>query len=454
MPVFASLLAVIRLAAPFTDGVVLQRDMKVPVWGTAEPREKVSVSFGGASRAAEADERGHWRVDLPPMPACKTPRTLVATSPTSKASVVDILVGEVWICSGQSNMDVPLCGTNPRYSDRDGGLVAQMVDRPHVRFRNQYAGRWRAMNRESLFEDELSFSAIGSYFALELAAALDVPVGVVGAYVGGSEIARWTPDDADAHLWRKFVAPLAPFAVRGFIWYQGEADVKETPNRGYAAAMHRLYDGWAKAFENPVLKLRFVQIAPFDYSLLKERKSLDFVTVQLEQAKFAREEQQAKMAVICDVGNPDDIHPVEKQVVARRLAALALRHDYGFSKLAADAPTLKGWTIEDGAFVLTFDHARRWSIVNPKFTEEVGFEVAGEDGAWHPAAVVNTIPSDPPWRCGQVGENRLVVRSSAVAQPKALRYLFSKPWYGALHNEACLPLGPFACGDVPDAEDK
>lgn len=425
----------VEFAKPFGDGAVLQRGAKVPVWGTAKPGETVKVSFGGVTRKTVAGTNGCWRVDLPPMEASKVGRTLSANGAEAK----DILVGEVWFCAGQSNMECPLTCGNPYYRDRDGGLVGQLIRRPLVRLHHPYRPDWERMDRKALFDNEDSFSALGTYFAFLIHDAIDVPVGIVGAYVGGTGVDYWTPGEKGAAGWRKQVEPWTPYAIRGLIWYQGEHDAGYKGNWGYCEKMHTFYRRWAERFENPDLRLRFVQIAPYD-------SSADHVTLQMAQEKFAREERNAAMASAVDLGNLRCIHPCDKLPLALRLAALSLKYDYGFSDIEADSPTLRSWTVENGAFRLEFDHVRRWSIYNREFTTDVGFELAGADGVWHKAKVVNLIPGDP-WRCGQVKDRFLIVKSDEVAEPKALRYLFSKPWYGSLQNESNLPLGPFSIGD-------
>ena len=179
----------------------------------------------------------------------------------------------------------------------------------------------------------------------------------------------------------------------------------------------------------------FVQLAPFNRS---------WYDVQLAQARFAAEEKNAGMAVTCDLGNPYDVHPNAKEPVARRLALHALKDIYGFDDVIADSPTLKSSHVdEQGRFVLEFNDATSWYGYTPNNAAPDGFEIAGEDGVFHPARVANQLIEKG--RKGKMYEGReLIVASDKVKAPKRLRYLYSKPWVGSLYaGDSGLPLGPF-----------
>jgi len=479
------------LSPVFGDHMVLQRERPVPVWGCAAPGAKITVSFAGQSVETTADKAGRWRATLAPMPASKEGRTLTVTSTstfnlqpsTSNLKLSDILVGEVWLASGQSNMELPIWGPNPHRRDREGALSAQLWRSPLVRFARTADYRfsetpktepsepvvWKTLTRENLLGDETelgfnTFSAIGAYYAQELHQALDVPVGIIGAYWGGTRIEPWIPAEAFAGLpsgaeilarrpadqkqrasvlWNEQVAPWAPMALRGAIWYQGCQNIDE-PDR-YCELMHALYDGWSKAFANPDFKLYFAQLAPYDYG---RDFAKNLPRLQEQQAKFAAEEPHAGMAVTTDVGNLDDCHPNEKRLVATRLALLALKRDYGFTDIAADSPAFRSARVEGSRFVLSFDHVREWFQYRPDFSVESGFEVAGADGVWHPAKVENLVCGEEKRYCstGRMKGVELVVSSEEVPRPQALRYLHASPWKGTFFNEAGLPLGPFHVG--------
>ena len=320
------------------------------------------------------------------------------------------------------------------------------------------------------------FSAMGVYFALDLYAALDIPVGLVGVYRGNTRIEPWIPREAftglvgfewcrdwryvadkdwksladkvripypssqPSVLWNDMVAPWAPMAVRGVLWYQGCSNsTKSGKDEGddYRRLMHALYDSWSVRFANPDLRLYFVQLAPF----------ANWWDIQLAQARFAAEERNAAMVTTCDIGNLHDIHPNEKGTIGKRLAALALSRDYGFSDLVAEPPSVRTCESKGNQVVLAFDRAERWFLYNADWSVDVPFEIAGADGVWHRAALVNTntgLTNTVPWKTqGRIDGRDLVLRADEVDEPKRIRYLHERPWAGFLYADSGLPLGPF-----------
>ncbi len=480
--------AAVKLATPFNDGMVLQREMPVRVWGTADPGEAVKVAFAGStsrqSREIVAGKDGKWLVELAPMKASKCPATLSVNGTVLK----DVLVGEVWMCSGQSNTDCPIWGGNPRYRDGQGAMHIQMTVKPWVRLvktpcqwdvkpKLDYRARWMPMTPD-LAKQGSKPSAMGWYYALELANALDIPIGLVDSSVGGTNIDSWTPKSGLASrpdlkdvldwtmvdqkgwkpemrkgpvggpiqqptaLWNGMVAAYCPMSIRGFIWYQGCHNAGEWQR--YCSKMHALYNGWAKEFANPNLKLYFAQLAPWGYN--------GIATIQQAQAQFDAEEKNAGMAVINDVGNLADIHPNDKRTVAKRLALHALKRDYGYDWLVDNSPTLKSWKTEDGAFKLEFNDVREWYIYNVDRSTQTGFEVAGDDGKFVPAKIVNLRMrkdgrSGKDVCDGNINGTTLTVKADGVDAPKKLRYMYSRPWFGCLYNEVNLPLGAFHIGE-------
>ena len=471
------LLAALRLAAPFSDGAVLQRGMPVPVWGTAEPNARVTVAFAGQEKSATSSSDGTWRVTLDSLETSCDGRDFIVREQSdnqtipSQTTLRDVIVGEVWYVSGQSNAECPLWGDDPRYRDRNGALTAQMTDKPLVRMcfaRHchssetpkrfpDYEAKWERFNRVTLGSGH-SFSAIGAYFALDLHAAIGVPVGVVGSYDGGTCIESWIPAEGYASvgldpracaprpeayhrpcgLWNEMVSPWTPMAMRGFLWYQGCSNSGQPEL--YCQRMHALYNGWAKAFGNPNLKLYFVQIAPWGGGGHPE--------FQQAQAKFDAEEPNAGMAVINDLGNLTDIHPNEKYTVAKRLLVHALKRDYGFSSIRDDSPRFRDFGLGKDRVVLNFDNVDEFYIYNQQYcSTSNGFEICGADGVWKPAQVMNfrkVTRNGKPHFLGNFDGGCIVLSTAGVKSPKGVRYLYSHPWYGAIYNEVGLPLGSFA----------
>ena len=503
LPLFAK----IELATPFSDGMVLQRDREVPVWGKAAPGSEVTVRFAGNTVSVIACKGGCWKVLLPAMSASKEDRTMTVTecepgwfgSATDELEIKDVLVGEVWMCAGQSNTDCPVWGKGPRYRDGWGAMSLTSVRKPFVRLvktplvasekpRYGYKAVWMKMTEEMMDRYERGErmpSAMGYYYALELANALDIPIGLVDSSWGGTNIDAWTPrsgyagihqlDDVAAlpvvdektfdglkangvykdinvckswiqqptALWNGMVAAYAPMACRGFIWYQGCHNAGEYQR--YAVKMHALYNGWAKEFKNPDLKLYFVQLTPWG--------NAGIANIQMAQAKFEREEKNAGMAVINDVGNLDDIHPNDKRTVAKRLSLFALKRDYGWSHVQENAPTVKDWKVEGDKVRLTFNNTKEIYIYNADRSLDLAMEICGADGVWKPAKVMNAKELTGKKAVGKrkfdgtlVGEG-LLIAAEGVAEPKKVRYLHVAPWRGNIYSDRCLPLASFILGE-------
>lgn len=470
--------AELRLGAPFTDGAVLQRGRAVPVWGTAAAGERVDVSFGRQTVSATAGEDGRWRVDLVPMAASASGRTLAAVSASGKAEAKDVLVGEVWLAGGQSNMEFPLCGTNPRLFDREGAAMAQAALRPELRFA-MIGKRWSVTPQPDVQVDWRNctpsnvcagVSAIAFWYGLVLHDALRVPVGVVCAAWGGTCIEPWIPPQGYAKypeldkwgkwpvtaewkdemkdtsvcaahqqpsvLWNGMWAGLSPYAVKGLIWYQGEHNARPGWAVKYDVKMHALLDGFADAFETPGLSFYYVLLAPF--------RHMDFSEVQRFQLRFR--DPRAAMAVIHDVGQVDEIHPHDKRTPAFRLALHALKRDYGYD-LQDCSPTFAGWKREGRAARLSFDNAKSLYVYNPDRAMSADFELLGTDGVWRKAKFANLLVSvDGRGRkmvSGRFEGAGILLVADGVDDPQGVRYLHNPPFFGCVYNEVNLPLAPF-----------
>lgn len=376
-------------------------------------------------------------------------------------------------------------GDNPRYRDGEGATVIQYTDLPCVRYANlPLAGaivpekrapvRWHPFSPKTLVKlpgEKGALSAVAFYYARELHLALGgVPVGILEACCGGTGIDTWTPrigletrpdlkDVLDfpvteqwdpsmkkgvwyskgqqpTYFYNAMIAPLAPFAAKGAIWYQGCNNDSE-PER-YCSKLHALYNGWSKAFENPQMSFHLAQLAPF--------APLDFRGVQLAQAQFVREEPHASLAVLSDVGNPADIHPNNKETVARRLLLHALKRDYGFADIQDESPSARSVRIDGDLLTVELDNAEGLYVYSPDKTMSQGFELAGKDGVWHPAEIQNFVGSKMGSRVeqsGAIGGAEIVLKAKDVPTPVAVRYLAAKPFIGNVYNSAALPLGPF-----------
>jgi sialate O-acetylesterase len=485
-------LAAIEMGAPFSDGAVLQRGMKVPVWGTATAGNEIEVSFAGKSLETTVSQDGSWRVDLPSMDACSKGREMVVVeresgwfgSKVDEKVLTDILVGEVWFASGQSNMETPIWHDgNSRYRDGKGAMMTAMTKLPLVRFiktprvygtasRQKLKVQWQKFEPSSFVATHYSchwklLSAVAWYYARELHLALGIPIGIVESSIGGTGIDAWTPREGyegcdpsinsvaeykplfgkewkrndlynapfqqPTSLFNAMVRDYTPMAMRGFIWYQGCNNNPES--HLYRVKMHALYNGWAKAFENPSLKLYFAQLAPWQ---------TNWMGICMAQTQFAAEQPNAAIAVTADVGNFDDIHPNDKETVAQRLVIHALKRDYGFDIPEDDSPVAKSLSVAGDVATVEFDNATFWYIYNLDMSLKAPFEIAGEDGVWKQAEIVVCKDCEKGWKAlSFINHSALHLKSAEVKSPVAVRYLGRDRTSGVMYNQVALPLGPF-----------
>ena len=455
----------VKLASPFSDSMVLQRELPVPVWGWADPGEKVTVTFGDQSKTAEAGKDGRWEVKLEALEASSKGQVLTAKG-NNTVELQDVLVGEVWICSGQSNMEWPL-----RVSLNAQDEIAA-ADHPQIRLFNvpghttnslpqkTCPGQWQVCEPKTVG----GFSAVGYFFGRRLQSELKVPVGLVGANWGGTRIEPWTSptgfhsvpelkkiaDTVDAYdektkvgarspsaIYNAMIHPLAPFAMRGAIWYQGESNGNE--GESYYHKTQALVNGWRKLF-NPDLAFYWVQLANFQQPNDNPQGGNGWARIREAQRK-ALGIKHTGMAVIIDIGEAKDIHPRNKQDVGWRLSQWALHQTYGKKDMVPTGPLYKGHKVEEGAIRLSFDHVGGGLIVGMKEglapTKEVAngelarFAISGADKKWH-------------WAEATIDGDDVVVKSTEVPNPVAVRYAYSMNPIGAnLYNKQGIPASPF-----------
>ncbi len=464
------------LAPIFQDGVVLQRGKPVPVWGTAAPGEAVRVRFGERTAATTADAAGRWRVTLAPLAASATPAELWVEG-RNTLRVADVLVGEVWLCSGQSNMAFRLSRSHTAKVDLPAAtfpLIRQFdVRTPNgAESQTPTLGKWS----HTTPEDARYFTAVGYYFALELHRALGVPVGFIRAAVGGSRIEAWMGADALASdpafvsvgenwqrtqvnfrklqedhaaalkaweanpaakkrpvapkditltapgaLFEGMIRTVVPFALRGILWYQGESN--HTRPADYRALFPAMIRGWRAAFDQGELPFYFVQLPNYEQPSDPTGK----LWAQLREAQAAALAVPGTgMAVTIDVGDAKDLHPPNKGDVGRRLALLARAQVYG-EKIVAESPRAIAFERAPGALRVRLSAAEG---LHRRDGKSAGAEVAGGDRIFHPATL--TIDGDA-----------VVARAAAVPEPVAVRYAWANAPEVSLFNGAGLPVAPF-----------
>jgi len=442
----------------FSDHMVLQQQTSVLLWGSSDCQEvTVAPSWGEPVRAAV--ENGRWSVTIATPEASFEKRSLTLSDSDSRIAIEDLLIGEVWICSGQSNMYMPLRGYTgqpvagsfetlldaSRYADRIRMIT--LPKREAETPQRGFEGRWEVPSAQTA----LSMSAAAWFFARSLSETLNLPVGIVSASWGGSSIEAWmAPGDlremgydvekinADpkieprrqcSKLYNGLIAPIEGYTARGFAWYQGESNLK-TAGR-YAEQMERLVKFWRTRWGDEKARMPFlyVQIAPY------ENKGADRMEAPLlMEAQLDALERIPNAGIVCttDTGEKSCIHPSDKEKVGRRLAAQALRRSYGM-KLPDDMT--EGVRFEkaefaDGKAIVTFRNARYG--LTPQNETIVGFELAGKDGVFHPAEG-RIVKSKP----------QVEVHSDEVAEPVAVRYAFRNFIPTNLHNTLGQAVFPF-----------
>jgi sialate O-acetylesterase len=485
--------AELKLPAMFTDHAVLQRDMPVPVWGWAKPGAEVTVAIGGQTEKAKADDKGNWRVTLKPLQV-GDPLKLIVESGSDRLEVSDILVGEVWLCSGQSNMEWPMT----QVVDTDLEIAA--ADHPQIRIVDvkgpgtqesvkDFKDKWKVCSPDTVRE----FSAVAYFFGRELQDQLDVPIGLIDDSWGGSACEAWIRrelmegkpeydqlikkwDDlianfdeakwkAETREWNKKaqeardagkpqppnrpladnpkrgnhtpgnlyhgrVEPIIPYAIRGVIWYQGESNA----NRGYQYRdmFPLMIKSWREDWNQGDFPFYWVQLADF---MAEQADPGDSAWAELREAQTMTQDKlpNTGQAVIIDLGEAADIHPRKKLEVGRRLARIALARDYG-KKVEYQSPRYESMAKVDGKIVLKFKNVGE-GLRSMDSKDLQGFAIAGEDKKWHWAEAKITKP------------NEIEVSSKEVSNPVAVRYAWADNPVCNVYSKSLLPLTPFRTDD-------
>jgi len=474
-PAFLLLLAAVlradvRCALVFGDHMVLQRDRPVRIWGEAAPGEAVTVEFAGQRKSAGTTSSGQWQVQLDPLPASTEARVLTVRGRNAVA-FSDVLVGEVWLCAGQSNMEKPL-GPRPGQKPTDNyEAEVRRANEPRLRlFAVPWHGKpkagvtglcWVPCSPETVVSTE--FSAAAYYFGRELVRELGVPVGLIHSSFGGTQIEAWMPGAAFAadpelrdlvhvryfawtegvqptELYESMIAPLAPYTLRGFLWYQGESNLMNADGAIYTAKMRALVASWRAAWHDPDAPFYYVQIAPFDYSRWDKFPKLltpEALPRFWEAQTAALAIPHTDMVVTTDlVADTHDIHPTDKRDVGLRLAHLALAKTYGRRDLLADSPRFVSMLPQrDGKLELRFDHTGA-GLASRDGRPLNDFSVAGEDRRFVPAEAV-------------LQGDRVIVSSPRIAKPVAVRFAWDELANPNLVNSAGLPAVSFRTDSWP-----
>jgi sialate O-acetylesterase len=476
----------VRLPRVIGANMVLQRDTALPIWGWAAPGESVTVTIAGQEAKATADGKGLWRVNLAALPAGGPHEMVVAGK--NQVKLPNIMVGEVWLCSGQSNMAMTVSGV------RDGEKEAQAANFPNIRLfsvprrpagepMSDVDGAWSACAPGTAG----GFSAVAYFFGRKIHQELNVPVGLINSSWGGTRIEPWTPPEGFAAVpkiealskqvqdtitgyrqnlpkglekleaWiaqaRKALAdgevipdmpnvghPLGSHTqptglyngmIHGLVPFaiRGALWYQGEGNRGdgmgYAPKMEALIKGWRGAWKQGDFPFYYVQLAPYRFDISMARI--------WEGQAAAQAVPNAGMAVTVDIGDLNDIHPRNKQDVGLRLALLALARDYGRKEVVCSGPVFKDFAVEDDKARVRFEGIGG-GLVASDGKPLVNFEVAGEDKAFVDAAAT-------------IDGVSVLVSSPKVPKPVAVRYLWKWQAQPNLANKEGLPAAPFRTDD-------
>ena len=449
----------VRIASLFTDGMILQQSTKAPVWGKAAPGSIISVtgSWDGIPHEAITGQDSVWKVSVNTPKASLEKYSLKISSGNKSRTFSDVLIGEVWLCSGQSNMNMPMKGFSSQPvtgSTEDIALSSNDYLRCFTVGKNIAetpqdfcSGQWEAANPNPT----PNFTATGYYFARMLQKVLGIPVGIIHSSVGGSTIEAWIPreklaDRDDMTLFDKIPAgekrphvlpiflfngmlnPIAGYAVKGAVWYQGEANVGRPEQ--YVELFRIMQDSWAEYWGMDKMPIYLCQIAPW-----RDADKAGNAFLREAQLKISQTVPYTGLAVLMDCGEKDCIHPKNKKIAGERLAYIALAKNYGFPNLPYTAPVYKNAKFEDGKAVVSFDcTGMGFTTFGMPLT---GFEIAGTDRIFHPAEANLTGTT-------------IEVHSDEVPAPVAVRYAFKGFIKGSLFGSNGLPVSSFRSDDWND----
>ncbi len=446
--------AEIILPAIFGDNMVLQQQTDAAIWGKASPGNNVEIitSWDNQSYNTRAGRDGSWRIKVK-TPSAGGPYD-ITISDGLELKLSNILIGEVWICSGQSNMFMPMKGYRNQPVKGSNEAIATSAN-PNIRLfsasrdkslepLDDLSGEWL----ECLPENVSEFSATAYFFGEFIQQVLGVPVGLIHSSWGGTRIEPWISEQGIKEfdwitlpdrnqtgdfsrqlptvLFNAMIKPVTEFSIRGALWYQGEAN-RDEPER-YTQLMQGLIENWRAEWGIDDMPFYYVQIAPFDYRIT----GLNSAFLREAQLKASTALPNTGMASIIDAGEKDCIHPANKRAAGNRLAYLALAKTYGIKGFAYSGPVLKEMVVEDNMVKLTFDYAENGlTTFGAKLKN---FKIAGSNRRFFEATAYIT-------------REGITLFAPQVANPVAVRYAFDDFVIGELYNTEGLPASSFRTDD-------
>lgn len=450
----SNLFAEVKLPAFFNDNMVLQQQSSCAIWGNATKNAKVSVttSWDKKSYTSVASADGSFKLKVA-TPKAGGPYN-ISISDGKGLTLKNVLIGEVWICSGQSNMEMPvkgfknqpILGSAEAIANADNPQIHVFTVKKNVSLTplTDVKGEWYEANSESIAD----FSATAYFFGLELNNKLHVPIGLINTSWGGTLIEPWIsemgiknfdwvplPDKKPVEklsqqtptvLFNAMINPLVGYGIRGAIWYQGESN-RNNPS-GYEKLMPGLIQNWRMLWGQGDFPFYYMQIAPYDYG----KTGVNSAFLREAQLKVSTVLPNTGMASLMDIGEEHIIHPSHKEVGSKRLAYLALEKTYGIKGLQAGSPVYKAMSVDNGIVKLTFDNAPNGITSYSKPLNQ--FEIAGADQKFYPANAVIT-------------KDGINVSAESVKEPVAVRYAFKDYVIGDLFGLNGNPVSSFRTDD-------
>lgn len=453
---FSTLYAQLWMPAVFSERMILQQNINTAIWGKASPNREVLVITGWNNKTYRTNALldGTWRVKVETPAASFNEYVLSIHSGDEMIEFKRVLIGEVWLCSGQSNMAMRMKGFHNQpvnnslqdiISSSNEYLMCYDMERvSSVEPKKDTKGKWLVASPNTTAE----FTATGYYFGRLLQQTLKVPVGLLHCSWGASHIEAWMSADAIAKfssytlpkteadnkirnktptvIYNGMLESILGYGFRGVIWYQGESNRLDYKN--YPDLFKAMHTDWIAKWDVGVFPIYFCQIAPYDYG------DANSAFMREAQLKIAQKQSNTEMAVLTDVGEENCIHPAQKKEVGERLAFIALRNSYGLA-FAHKSPEYKSMAVSNGIATLTFNNV---SDGLSTFGNELsGFEVAGEDKKFYPANAV-------------IVKKAIEVRSKEVPVPVAVRYGFKNYFKGYLFGTNGLPVSSFRTDEWDD----
>lgn len=448
---FKMAIAQVAMPAFFSDHLVLQQKSNAKIWGTAVGKKKVKVytSWNNQTYTAQPDDNGNWAVTTN-TPSAGGPFQIIV-SQENKIVINDVLIGEVWICSGQSNMDMPMKGYHSLPITNSLDIIMDSPD-PMLRLfhvEKKYAakpetdvkGSWQLANAASVS----SFSAVGYQFASYLRKQLGVPVGIIQVTWGGSPIEAWMDrtlvgdiledrlssnpaiskavHQTPGNLFDGMVSPLIGYAMAGVVWYQGEQNRHNYQD--YLALQYAMVTSWRSKWKIGDWPFYLTQLAPMKYA---EQQAFKVPLLREAQLNLPDTLKNAGVAILIDGGEERNIHPADKTLVGKRLAYLALSNTYQQKGFPKSSPTYKNLVVKNDTLVVSFNHVPLGlTTYNKPITQ---FELAGTDQKFHPAVAV-------------LKGDKVMLVSDKVKKPVAVRYAFKDWCIGELYSTEGLPVSSF-----------